>query len=67
MKKTVSLVLLVTGVILLVYGIGASESVGSDLSRFFTGSPTDRTLWFMIGGTVATAVGLAGVLHDPKS
>jgi hypothetical protein len=51
---------------LIIYGISASESLGSDFSRFFTGSPTDRTLWFLIGGAVSAAVGLAGVMRGSK-
>jgi hypothetical protein len=34
------------------------ESFGSDVSRFFTGSPTDKAVWMLIGGIVATVVGL---------
>ena len=39
----------------------AMDSFGSDVSRFFTGSPTDRAVWLLIGGTVATVAGLSGV------
>jgi hypothetical protein len=67
MNKPVSLALLVAGVILIIYGVSASDSIGSGFSRFFTGSPTDKTMWFLIGGAVATAVGLAGVLRGSKS
>lgn len=67
MNKIVSLALLIGGVILIIYGVSASESIGSDLSRFFTGSPTDRTIWFLVGGAIAAGVGLAGVLRDSKS
>ena len=67
MNKPLSLVFLVTGIILIIYGVSASESIGSDFSRFFTGSPTDRTIWFLIGGAVATAVGLTGVMRSSKS
>lgn len=67
MNKPVSLALLVVGIILIIYGVSASDSLGSDISRFFTGSPTDRTIWFLIGGAVATAVGLAGIMRGSKS
>ena len=45
--------LLAIGIILIIYGISANNSVSSDVSRFFTGSPTDRTLWLLIGGVAA--------------
>ena len=60
MNKIISLILLVGGIILIVFGISASNSLGSDFSRFFTGSPTDKSIWLLIGGAVACIVGLAG-------
>jgi len=67
MNKPISLALLVLGVILLIYGAAASDSIGSSFSRFFTGNPTDKTVWLLIGGAVATAVGAAGMLRGSKA
>ena len=67
MNKPISLALLVGGIILIVYGISASDSVGSGISRFFTGSPTDKTLWLLIGGAVAAIVGGAGLMRGSKA
>ncbi len=67
MNKLISIALLVAGIILIVYGVSASNSVGSGFSRMFTGAPTDKTVWFLVGGGVAAAVGLAGVLRGSKS
>jgi Protein of unknown function (DUF3185) len=67
MNKPVSLALLVVGIILLIYGASASDSIGSSFSRFFTGSPTDKTMWLLIGGAVATAVGAVGLLRGTKA
>jgi hypothetical protein len=58
MNKIVSLALLAGGVVLLILGINAMDSFGSDVSRFFTGSPTDKAVWMLIGGIVATVLGL---------
>ena len=66
MNKIVSLALLVGGVILIVIGINATNSFGSDVSRFFTGSPTDKAVWFLIGGSVAAVVGLTMALRSGK-
>jgi len=66
MNRIVSLVLLVGGIILLIYGIQASESIGSEFSRLFTGSPTDKAMWMLIGGAVAAVVGLAGLLRGSR-
>lgn len=67
MNKPISLALLVGGIILILYGIDASNSVGSGFSRFFTGAPTDKTVWFLIGGIVAAIVGAVGLVSGSKS
>jgi hypothetical protein len=66
MNRLVFLALLVGGVLLLIFGINASNSVGSDVSRFFTGSPTDKAVWMIIGGAVAMVVGLVGTWRSGK-
>ena len=66
MNKIVSLVLLVGGVALMIVGINATNSFSSDVSRFFTGSPTDKAIWMLIGGIVATVIGLMGMLRGSK-
>lgn len=63
MNRVISLAVLVAGIILLVYGFSALDSIGSSFSRFFTGSPTDKTMWLIIGGAVATVIGATGVLR----
>jgi hypothetical protein len=60
------LALLVGGIVLLIFGINAANSFGSDLSRFFTGSPTDKAVWMIIGGAVAIVVGLVGTWRSGK-
>lgn len=69
MNKPVSVALLVVGIVLLVYGFNASQSVSSDVSRAITGNPTDRSVWFLVGGGVAAVLGLFGLMsgRGPKS
>ena len=66
MNKIVSLALLVGGVILIIIGINATNSFSSDVSRFFTGSPTDKAVWMLVGGVVAVVIGLSGTLRNSK-
>jgi hypothetical protein len=61
MNKPLSLALLVTGVVLTVIGVNASNSFSSGVSRAFTGAPTDKAVWMLIGGIVMGIVGLAGL------
>ena len=63
MNKIVSIALLAGGVVLLIFGINATNSFGSDVSRFFTGAPTDKAVWMLLGGIVATVVGLVLTLR----
>jgi len=63
MNKAVSLVILVAGIVLVIYGVAATESFSSDISRFFTGTPTDKAIWMLLGGIVATIIGLVGLLR----
>ena len=67
MSRGVGLALLVVGVILLIFGINASNSVGSDLSNLFTGKPTDKAVWLIIGGAAALVIGLFGTLVTGRS
>ena len=66
MNKLVSLALLVGGVVLVIFGIQATDSFSSDVSRFFTGSPTDKAIWMLIGGILAALIGLTGTLRGSK-
>jgi hypothetical protein len=66
MNKIISLALLAGGVVLIVLGATATNSFNSDVSRFFTGSPTDKAVWMLIGGVIATVAGLAGTLTNWK-
>jgi len=60
MNRIISLALLVGGIVLIVFGVNATNSFSSDVSRFFTGSATDKAIWMLIGGIIASVVGLAG-------
>jgi hypothetical protein len=66
MNKIVSMAVLAGGIVLIVIGVHATNSFSSDASRFFTGSPTDKTMWLLVGGIIAAIVGLAGTLHSSK-
>jgi uncharacterized membrane protein YidH (DUF202 family) len=66
MIKPVSIALLVGGIVLMIFGINATNSFSSDVSRFFTGSPTDKAVWMLIGGIVAALVGLFGIFRNSK-
>jgi len=66
MNKIIFIALLVGGVVLMILGVQATNSFGSDVSRFFTGSPTNKAIWMLIGGIVAGIIGLIGVMRGSK-
>ena len=66
MNKGIGMALLVVGIALIIYGSNASNSVSSDVSRTFTGAPTNKTMWLLLGGSAAAIVG-AVVACRPSS
>jgi hypothetical protein len=66
LNKGVFLALLVLGVVLVVLGVVESDSVSSSFSRLFTGEPTDKAIWLLIGGGLAAAGGLGGLTLRSK-
>ncbi len=66
MNKGMSVALLVVGIVLIGWGVSASESFSSDLSRIFTGSPSNKAVWLLVPGIVAAIVGLFGLLRGAK-
>ncbi|HCA79650.1 MAG TPA: hypothetical protein DEP53_07950 [Bacteroidetes bacterium] len=63
MNRSVALAVLACGILLLILGITAYDSSSSEISRFFTGSPTDKSVWMLVGGTVGIVIGLGGLLR----
>jgi len=66
MNKAISLAVLAGGILLLIFGINEYDSSKSDISRFFTGTATDKSIWMLIGGVVVTILGLGGFLRSSK-
>ncbi len=63
MNKGVGLALLAVGITLLIFGLNASESFGSEAKRFFTGTPTDKSMWLLLSGIAATTIGAVATLR----
>jgi len=65
-NKIVPLALVIGGVVLIIFGIQATDSFSSDVSRVLTGFPTNKAVWMFIGGIVAAIVGLTMTLRGSK-
>ena len=57
-NKLIGLVLVIVGVVLILWGVQMYGSFGSELSRAFSGSPTDKTIGAFIVGAVSLVAGL---------
>ena len=59
MTRALALGLLAGGIALTIFGVNASHSFGSEVSRVFTGNPSDRSMWMIVGGVVMIVAGAA--------
>ena len=67
MNKALSPALIAGGILLVTFGVAAMDSFGSDISRFFTGAPTDRAVWMLAGGVALLVVGLLAAFRRGNS
>ena len=56
-------VVLVVGIVLLIMGFNASDSLSSELSEAFDGAPSDKAIWLIVGGVIAAAFGAIGLMR----
>ncbi len=59
MRAPIAFALIAIGVILIVYGLSASDSFNSHVTRTFSGHPTDKAMWLLIIGAAAGVAGFA--------
>jgi hypothetical protein len=63
MNRALGLACLIGGIVLLVFGLQASNSFTSNVSKTFTGNPTNNSMWMIIGGIVIAIFGLIMTLR----
>lgn len=61
---SLGIALFIAGAVLLVFGLNESESFSSDVSRVFTGNPSDRAMQLIVGGIGLGVVGAALALFS---
>ena len=66
MSGVIGISCLVVAVFLLLWGLDASGSLGSEFSRIFRGTPTDRTMRLLIGAALFGAAGFGLLLRRPR-
>jgi hypothetical protein len=65
-SRAIGIALLAVGAVLLIYGINAADSLGSEVKRAVTGTPTDQSLWFIVGGVLLGVLGLAAAVRPGR-
>ncbi len=61
MTRAISVALIVGGIVLLYFGGQSFHSINDNVARFFSGSPSNKTIMLIAGGVVAMLAGLIGI------
>ena len=64
--RILGIVLLIAGLILVAFGLNATDSVADSVKENFTGRYTDKTMWYLIGGAVLAVAGGALALRGGR-
>lgn len=67
MGRVLGVIALVAGLILVGFGLNASDAPVEQLQETFTGSYSDRTMWYLIGGAATACGGLVLLLLGRKA
>jgi hypothetical protein len=64
-SKIEGITLVTVGLLLIGFGLNGSGVLGADVSRLFTGTSADRSLWFVPSGIGSTVMGLFSIFKYP--
>lgn len=67
MGRVIGAMALVAGLVLLGFGLNASDAPMEQLSETFTGRYSDRTMWYLVGGGAAAFGGFVLLLLGRKA
>jgi drug/metabolite transporter (DMT)-like permease len=66
-NRILGAVLLVVGIVLLIVGVNASNSLADQVSETFTGRFTKGTTWYIIGGIGCGITGLLMLMFGVRA
>jgi hypothetical protein len=64
MNKPMAVGLLIAGIVVLLFGVNSYHSLASGVSRAVTGAPTEKAIWLIAGGALASIAGLLGLARS---
>ena len=67
MSRFIGIAFLIGGMMLIIFGINASDAFVSDISRLFAGLPADKAAWMLIAGFGSSILGLFYTLRTAHS
>jgi hypothetical protein len=62
LQRTVGVICLAIGIMLLIHGHDMARSIGSQVQQVFTGAPSDRSTYFYIAGAALTIFGASQII-----
>lgn len=62
MQKIVGIVLIAAAAVMLFFGFRASDSFASSIKEAVDGTPTDQSMWLILGGVIVGVVGVVAAL-----
>lgn len=62
-ERIIGLVMMVVGIVLLVFGINATDKFGEQVLDQFTGRYSNETMWYIIGGIALIVAGLGLIVR----
>lgn len=66
MRIITSLAALIAGVVLVIFGFSASDSISSHISQAVTGAPSDKSLLLIVLGVLFLLYGGVGTIFNRK-
>ena len=66
MQKLIGVIALATGIMLLFWGHNSAQALNSQVENILTGTPTNRTMYFYIGGAALVCYGLFQMVWKRK-
>jgi hypothetical protein len=66
MQRIIGIIALIIGILLLVWARDMANSIGSQVQEAFTGAPTDRVIYFRIGGIALLIYGVFQIIWPWK-